>query len=133
MPDTVSLTAAPEMTDEEWAALPDVCEVPQTAERALCSLRNSRHETRNCWALLRTLEVFGELVETEGTVDEVAEMDEMRQWLAEAIAYEDANGPFSILNWDHPTEIWVEQALAFRGKPTRSQELETWRATRGIT
>ncbi|PWC74695.1 hypothetical protein [Azospirillum sp. TSH64] len=121
-----------EMTDEECAALPPVHEVPQTVERALSSLRHSRHKNRNCRALSRTLAVFGELVERDGTAEQVAEMGEMRQWLAEAIAYEELNGPFSLLNWDHPTEIWVEKALAFRGEATRREELAAWRTAHGL-
>lgn len=132
MADDASPIPDAEMTDEEWAALPPVHEVPQTVERALSSLRHSRHETRNCRALSRALEVFGELVERDGTAEQVAEMSEMRQWLAEAIAYEELNGPFSLLNWDHPTETWVEKALAYRGESTRREELAAWRTAHGL-
>lgn len=117
-----------DMTDEEWDALSPVIEIPETVERALKFMRSYCYESRDYMALGREVEMFGPMVERDGTPSDVAVLDEIRRRLAEGEAYERLHGPYSLLNWENPTVVWVERALAARGKPTRRQTLDAWRA-----
>lgn len=98
----------------------------ETVEHALKFMRSYCYEMRHLGLLEREIDLFGAFVEENGNPAEITEYEEIRQRLAEGLAYERVHGPASRLNWDNPIVAMAERARAAKGWLTRKEILAAW-------